>query len=194
VVATTRDFAEIDLHWGRATDEGGEVRHYNVYRSTDPTCPPVLANLAGEARDLVFADMGLLADTTYYYTVTAVDRAGNEGPASAVASARTEPSDVPPMVLDRVDVAAADGRATVSVRVTDLSGSPVRATVHGRFTKQGGAYVTMPPTDADGCSSASSEQLKLPAGTVGFLPHRIVAAGHYWAGAYDRVHTAETTY
>ncbi len=193
--ATTWDCRTIDLSWGRARDDGGEVHHYNVYRSTDPSCPPVLTNLAGQARDLALADAGLLADTTYHYRVSAVDRAGNEGPASPVVSATTEPTDLAPMVLDELTVVVADGAATAYVRVVDMAtGAGVPATVQGRFTKLGGAYVTMPRTDADGRTSAGSEQLELSAGTVGFLPHRIVANGYYWAGAYDRAHTAETSF
>ena len=193
-VATMWDFSEIDLHWGRAHDDG-EVSHYNVYRSTDPEFAPGPVTLAGAARDLTFADAGLLADTRYYYRVGAVDMAGNEGPVSGVTSARTGSTDLRPMVLDDVRVTVADGTATAAVRVVDkATGLGVPATVRGRFTKLGGAYVTMPTADADGRTEAPSELLDLPGGTVGFLPHRIIADGYYWAGAYDRVHSAEVEF
>ena len=84
---------QIDLAWTAATDNVGVVG-YNVYRSTDGSNFTLDLNL----NDTLFADTGLTAGTTYYYLVTALDAAGNESPASNIASATT-PAAAPPRVI-----------------------------------------------------------------------------------------------
>ncbi|MFY9730124.1 MAG: fibronectin type III domain-containing protein [Candidatus Acidiferrales bacterium] len=73
----------LDLSWSisAATDIAG----YNVYRSDDPARPGTRLNpelLLTPA----FRDMNAAPGRTYFYTVTAVDRSGNESPASPPAS------------------------------------------------------------------------------------------------------------
>jgi len=67
-----------------------DVDRYNVYRSTTPGGPYVIATT-----DLVdhanFTDMGLTPSTRYYYVVAAVDESGNESPPSPEESATTPP-------------------------------------------------------------------------------------------------------
>ncbi len=72
-----------DLSWSinAATDIAG----YNVYRSDDPARPGTRLNpelLLTPA----FRDMNAAPGRTYFYTVTAVDRSGNESPAGRPAS------------------------------------------------------------------------------------------------------------
>ncbi|ALS30169.1 fibronectin type-III domain-containing protein [Paenibacillus sp. 32O-W] len=178
------DHQRIDIAYGRAKDNG-EVKEYRIYRGTEPGFPADEAHLAGTARGLNFRDQGLLPGTTYYYKVSAVDMAGNEGPVSAWASASTGQTSLKPMIVQGMSVAYDGSRATVTLRVVDLeTGEPVPATVHGRFTFMGGRYISA-ATGADGVLTASSEAVSAVSGEIGFAPRRVMAAGYYWAGAYD---------
>lgn len=78
------------LEWSAPTDDGGSpVTGYRIYRGTAPGDAELLAEL-GVA--LSYADSGLEWNTTYYYTVSALNAAG-EGPRSYVASATTDVAD-----------------------------------------------------------------------------------------------------
>src|SRR5207248_2199274 len=77
----------ISLSWSAATDDVG-VDHYTVYRGTTPL---------GPVTGTTFTDTGRAAITSYTYTVTAWDKAGNQGPASSPAlSASTLADTIPP--------------------------------------------------------------------------------------------------
>ena len=75
--------AYLDLSWSisAATDIAG----YNVYKSEDPSRPGARAN-SELLLTSAFRDMNALPGRTYFYSVTAVDRSGNESPASPSAS------------------------------------------------------------------------------------------------------------
>ncbi|MER6508431.1 hypothetical protein ABT158_16535 [Nonomuraea sp. NPDC001636] len=177
--------ATVDLTYGRARDDT-EVAHYEVHRSTEAGFTPGPGTLAGKARGLTHTDTGLLPATTYHYRVVPVDVAGHHGPPSAPVTVTTGASGLRPMVVQSMAVTVEGGAARVRLRVVDLeSGQPVAATVRGRFTFSAGRYVTV-TAGADGWATATSEALKQPTGEVGFAGHRLTAAGHYWAGAYDR--------
>jgi hypothetical protein len=189
--ASAFDHQSIDLAYGRAFDDT-EVEQYNIYRSTDPRFTPGPENLAAQSRGLTFTDSGLLPDTTYYYRVAAVDVHGNVGPASPAVSATTAGTDLRPLIVSELTVTADGGPATVRLRVTDLvTGKPVAAAVHGRFTKMAGRYLTM-NANSDGQASGVSETIDFRAGEVGFQPLRITAPGYYWASALDRARNVET--
>ena len=72
--------AYLDLSWdiNPETDMGG----YNVYRSEGGGAPGARLN-AELLPTPTFRDMTLMPGRRYFYTVTAVDRAGNESSASA---------------------------------------------------------------------------------------------------------------
>jgi hypothetical protein len=192
--ATTVDYQGVDLRFGRAFDDT-EIHHYNVYRSTRRDVTPGAETLAGQTHGHEYTDTGLLADTTYYYRVAAVDVTGKEGPASGVTSARTKTTNLRPIVVDKLQVTRdGNGVARVSLRVVDrATGAGVPASVGGRFTKSAGQYVTL-PTDAGGQASGNSIPLAAPTGAVGFQIHRIVAPGYYWASGYDRAHGSDVTW
>ena len=75
--------AYLDLSWSisAATDIAG----YNVYRSDEPSSPGTRAN-SELLLTPAFRDMNALAGRSYFYIVTAIDRSGNESPASPPAS------------------------------------------------------------------------------------------------------------
>ena len=75
--------AYLDLSW--STNAATDIAGYNVYRSDDPARPGTRLNpelLLTPA----FRDMNAAPGRIYFYTVTAVDRSGNESPASPPAS------------------------------------------------------------------------------------------------------------
>ncbi|GAB2487023.1 hypothetical protein [Streptosporangium sandarakinum] len=183
--AVAFDHATVDLTYGRAHDDT-EVDFYEVHRSAEPGFTPGPGTLAGRARGLTHTDAGLLPGTAYHYRIVPVDVAGHRGPASDPVTVTTGVTGLRPMVVESMTVTLEGGAARVRLRVVDEeTGRPVAATVRGRFTFSAGRYVTV-TANADGWATATSEALKQPTGEVGFAGHRLTAAGHYWAGAYDR--------
>ncbi len=83
VPAQGQEPAHLDLSWAISpeTDIGG----YNVYRSEQQNAPGTHLS-PGLLLTPAFRDMNVVPGHRYFYTVTAVDRAGNESPASAAAS------------------------------------------------------------------------------------------------------------
>jgi fibronectin type 3 domain-containing protein len=83
LTATPVSDIRVDLSWTAATDAVG-VSGYSIYR--DGSATPV-ATVNGSTT--TFSDTGRTADTTYTYTVKAVDAAQNASAASNTASAMT---------------------------------------------------------------------------------------------------------
>jgi len=86
----------VDLAWTASTDNKG-VASYTVYRDAAR-----LASVTGGAT--TYTDLSVAGNTTYSYTVDAVDVAGNRSPQSDPASATTSPASV----ADPVIAAAGD--------------------------------------------------------------------------------------
>ncbi len=82
VEATPVSATQIDLEWTGSVDDVG-VSHYVVYRDSAEV---------GSTTMTRFSDTGLQADTTYGYTVVAVDAAGNQSDPSTLVSATTQPA------------------------------------------------------------------------------------------------------
>jgi hypothetical protein len=83
LTAVARD-AVVELRWSPSTEP--DLRLYRVYRSPLPGAPAPLADVpAGET---TYLDGSGEEGRPYRYTVTAVDAAGNESPASNPADAR----------------------------------------------------------------------------------------------------------
>jgi chitodextrinase len=84
VRADVRSSSVIRIRWDRSRDQSG-IAEYRIYR--DGSATPV-----GATDDTEFLDTNLAANTTYQYTVTAVDRAvpPNESAHSDVVTATTD--------------------------------------------------------------------------------------------------------
>ena len=80
---------QIDLTWTASQDPESGVDRYNVYRDSAP-----IGSVVGTS----FADSGLERNTTYVYSVSAVNGEGIEGERSESVSAKTFPSEdqIPP--------------------------------------------------------------------------------------------------
>ncbi|MFT5373583.1 MAG: fibronectin type 3 domain-containing protein [Candidatus Latescibacterota bacterium] len=116
------DFGRVTVSWGASTlDVGGGqltgLANYTVFRSKGSTnsFQPV-ASLDANTRQLV--DAGLEPLTTYFYTVIAVDDAGNESARATAVQVRTEgPDQVAPVAPQNLSAVADEvdfGQATVS--------------------------------------------------------------------------------
>ncbi len=81
--ATTVSSSQIDLSWDASTDNSGVVIGYNIWCG---------GNYLDSTADTSYSDTDLDPDTTYSYTVSAYDAAGNESDVSAPDSATTDPA------------------------------------------------------------------------------------------------------
>ena len=87
--ATAVSQSQVNLSWTASTDNVG-VTGYKVYRN---------GTQVGTTTTTSYQDTGLMADTTYSYTVAAYDAAGNVSAQSTAASATTQaPDTTPPSV------------------------------------------------------------------------------------------------
>ena len=75
--------AYLDLSWSISAEN--DIAGYNIYRSEQEGVPGQKQN-PDLLRTPAFRDMNTVPGHRYFYTVTAVDRVGNESPASAAAS------------------------------------------------------------------------------------------------------------
>jgi hypothetical protein len=75
--------AYLDLSWSISAEN--DIAGYNIYRSEQEGAPGQKQN-PELLRTPAFRDMNTTPGHRYFYTVTAVDRVGNESPASVVAS------------------------------------------------------------------------------------------------------------
>ncbi len=89
LITSTVFHDEVELSWDAST--AGDLDHYNVFRDGMKVAEPATS----------FTDTGLEPETTYSYTVSAVDDEGNEGPQSSSDLATTDPEPEPgPLELD----------------------------------------------------------------------------------------------
>jgi len=94
--------AYLDLSWSISAEN--DIAGYNIYRSEQETAPGQKQN-PDLLRTPAFRDMNTIPGHRYFYTVTAVDRVGNESPASAAASGEVPvagPADAPAAVPENV--------------------------------------------------------------------------------------------
>ena len=88
IPATPQTPAYVELSWAISTE--GDLAGYHVYRSDSENTP-------GERMDSeilpspAFRDMSVVAGGRYFYSVSAVDRAGNESPKSSAVQAQVPP-------------------------------------------------------------------------------------------------------
>jgi hypothetical protein len=75
--------AYLDLSWSISAEN--DIAGYNIYRSEQEGAPGQEQN-PELLRTPAFRDMNIVPGHRYFYTVTAVDRVGNESPASPAAS------------------------------------------------------------------------------------------------------------
>ncbi|WP_157519421.1 fibronectin type III domain-containing protein [Modestobacter sp. Leaf380] len=104
-LTATRGDGRVDLTWTANTEP--DLAGYRVHRDG-----VLLTTVAAPATSL--ADVGLTNDTTYRYTITAVDTHGNASPASAPAVSATPTDLTPPAPPTGLTAGRGDGRVTLS--------------------------------------------------------------------------------
>lgn len=194
LTATNYDYSRNDLHWNRSSDTGTDVDHYNVYRSTTSGFTPSSGNLVKSSRFNFAKDSGLLASTTYYYKVTAVNAYGNEGIASSQVSIATPAgSSLQPMHIS-VFTMTGTTIGSVSLKVVNASGQPIiGAIVQGNFDSAADAK-SYGKTNSSGIYTDNSNSISQTTGTISFVPERIIAPGYYWASSLDIAHAVSESW
>jgi len=91
LAAASREGGAIRLSWN--DPQGDSVMNYQIYRAMDAFSTPAAATLVGTAASGsgTYSDLPA-ADGMYHYRVSAVNRAGSEGPLSAEAASRSDRS------------------------------------------------------------------------------------------------------
>src|SRR5262245_14165116 len=91
-VSATVSSNQINVSWAASTDNVG-VAGYRIYRCQGTGCTATVQ--VATSQSTTYADVGLLANTTYIYRITAYDAAGNASPQSDPASATTSGTSLP---------------------------------------------------------------------------------------------------
>jgi chitodextrinase len=165
----------VSISWTAATDNVG-VTDYNIYRD---------GGLAGTvtAPTTSFTDTGLAPLTTYTYHVTALDAAGNEGPASGTLDVTTDPGPLPTIHVDGIALqlrtAGKRHYARAVISIVDEGGAPVDgATVVAQWSGLA--------TDLDsGTTSGGEVQFDSDKATNGQTGQFIVTVTDVSAGGFE---------
>ena len=163
----------VDLSWSPSTDDVG-VAGYKIYRDSVQI---------GSSTTASFAETTALPNTSYTYTVSAFDAAGNESSQSDPAVATTPPDTTPPRAPTSL-TATASGSSQVNLTWTastddvgvtsyeiDRDGSPVGTSSTASFTdtsvQPSTTYTyTVVALDAAGNRSASSNSATVTTGAL----------------------------
>jgi len=183
VTVTTVSSSQLDVSW--AANAELDLDHYNVYRSTTSGG---LYELVASPTTNSYSDTGLTPSTTYYYKVTAVDKAGNEGTPSYEASGTTSEAPVlPTMRVASIEMSIGSRTAgpnkfvwaIAKVTIVDANVVPIGgATVYGHWevaTTDSDSGIT----DASGQVSLKSNSVKNPPSgtTFVFVVDNVVLSG-----------------
>jgi hypothetical protein len=194
LTASAWDWQRIDLHWNRVNDDT-EVDYYEVHRSKSSNFTPRSSTLARKSLANSTSDWGLLASTTYYYKVIAVDVFGKKSAASVQASATT-PAGVGllPLKIQSVTIQCNANNASGKVKVVTSSGTALGAVkVVGHWEGAAGKKFsgwTANNSGNKGNYQSSSESLSRPYRVI-IAYERLMKSGYYWATSLDAVHTSQ---
>ena len=170
LTATAVSETRIDLSWSGASDNLG-VTGYQIFRNGSST--PVASVGASPTS---YSDTGLTANTTYSYTVKAVDASGNTSVASPSASATTPDTTAPTPPTSVTATAVSETQINLS-----WSGANDNVGVTGyRIFRNGGAT----PIATVGASPTTYSNTGLSAGTTySYTVKAVDAAGNLSAAS-----------
>jgi len=134
LTATAASSSSVSLSWIASTDNVG-VTGYNILRN---------GTEVGTSATTSYTDNGLASNTTYAYTVAALDAAGNVSPASNSVTVTTPAGTTPPAIAN-VSASPADRSATITWTTDKPSSSQVSygtTTAYGSTTTLDPALVT----------------------------------------------------
>lgn len=115
LVATVVSSSQINLTWNASTDNVG-VTGYKIYRNSVQV---------GTSTVTSYQDTGLSPSTSYTYTVSAFDAAGNNSGQSASASATTSAVDTTPLTISGVVASVTVSGATITWTTNKVADSQV---------------------------------------------------------------------
>ena len=133
-LSATAGDGQVSLDWDDNTET--DLAGYNVHRSTVSSVGS-FSQIASQVVSSEYTDTGVTNGTTYYYTVTAVDEAGNESADSTEGSA-TPADTTPPAAPTSLSATAGDGQ--VSLDWADNAEGDLAEYIVHRSTTSGGAY------------------------------------------------------
>jgi len=99
-VVTSSNDGFVMIYWAKNSES--DIKNYKVYRSTnqDFVPAPYLLVFSGTATDENYKDEDVVYGTTYYYKITAIDVAGNEGSSSSEVNGRSIDKKVPTVSIN----------------------------------------------------------------------------------------------
>jgi endonuclease I/subtilisin-like proprotein convertase family protein len=112
--------ANVALSWSANSDS--DLLGYNVYRGTSTSGPYTKAN-SSIVTATSYADSGLASETTYYYTLKAVDTSYNESAASNEVNATTDVGTPAPAVTVWINEFHYDNSSTDSNEGVEIAGN-----------------------------------------------------------------------
>ncbi len=157
----TASTSQITLGWNQGDEV--DLAYYNVYRAADSDDGYVL--LTGHHQSLGYHDTALESGRTYYYKISAVDGAGNEGPACEPLSGALLPDTEAPQIVQigpadgsrlpahpTIGVLAQDNFALAGIMLEYQQAGDANWTPIGTQTASGASYVAYFSWDNSGLS------------------------------------------
>ncbi len=108
LTATIASTSQINLAWTASTDNVG-VTGYKIYKN---------GNLVATVSTTAYSDTGLAASTSYTYTVSAYDAAGNVSGQSSPASATTQAAATPVQLVSATETLSSPVAAGTAIKIT----------------------------------------------------------------------------
>lgn len=142
-LTATGAMEQVSLSWLPSPDTDLSSTPYRVYRSTDANSGFVSISAASSTS---YIDKSVKGGTTYYYVVTARDKAGNESAYSTAVSCQPLPDTVLPVITSVTPSEGSEtGGATVNVNVnaTDNSANGIKTFEYEYSTDQGVTWQKM---------------------------------------------------
>ena len=149
LAATPISSFAINLSWTASTDNVA-VTGYKVYRNS---------TMVGTSASPNFSDTGLSASTTYSYTVSAYDAAGNNSAPSTPLSATTLATITPPIILAISAGSPGQTTATITWTTDKTSTSQVNygtTSAYGQATAVNNSLVTSHSASLSGLSAGTT--------------------------------------
>ncbi len=115
-LAVTQENGTISLTWDLSDED---VVYYNIYRTEEEDAP--LDRIATGCTDIYFNDNTVVAGMEYYYTVSAVDEAGNESEESVMVFGKAGADEESPVIRGYTpkDNSALGEKTTIEIVATD---------------------------------------------------------------------------
>lgn len=190
VAAAPAGSSQINVSWAAVAGASS----YDLYRSSTPGGEGTVPYRAGITTNS-FADTGLPATSTYYYTVVARNSLGASAPSIEVSATTSAPSAVVPVSLassfNRIGIYA-DGATFPNAGGLDRSGNALSAALLGSSVLWNGKTYTIGTANANNVV-AGGATITLPAGSYSSLSLLATATNGNQPGQTFTVHYTDGT-